>query len=306
MKMNVLVPFFMRSSATRTAAMFAVLWLLTPYARAQDTASVERGRYLFAAAGCEGCHTDTKNKGPKLAGGSALHTPFGTYYAPNITSDREHGIGNWTDTQFIRALREGVSPSGEYYFPVFPYPSFSKMTDRDMLDIKAYIFSLPAVARDNAPHDIKFPFGFRFTMVGWNWLFLDKGPLKPDPAHDEQWNRGAYLVRAVSHCGECHTERNILGATRRDRELGGSPVGPEGTSVPNITPNERTGVGKWSVEEIAEVLSSGLTPDDMVAGSMSEVVQGTSKMTEDDRTAIAVFLKSLPPVASPVSAAKKQ
>lgn len=304
MKMNALVPFFATFRPAVIAAAALVLPVLAAEAFAQDQAAIERGRYLYTAAGCEGCHTDIKNKGEKLAGGRALVTPFGTYYGPNITPDKQHGIGNWTDAQFIRALRDGVSPSGEHYFPVFPYTSFTKMTDKDMLDIKAYIFSLPPVARADTPHDIKFPFGFRFTMIGWKMLFLDKGPMQPDPAHDEQWNRGAYLTRAAAHCGECHTERNFLGAVRKDRELGGSPVGPEGGSVPNITPGGRN-VGQWSLEEIAEVLSSGLTPDgDSVSNGMDEVVANTSKLTESDRIAIAVFMKSLPPVQLPPRAAK--
>ena len=163
MKMNALVPFFMmlRLAVVLAAASFSIL---SSPASAQDAAAIERGKYIYTAAGCEGCHTDTKNKGEKLAGGRALVTPFGTYYGPNITPDKTHGIGNWTDAQFIRALREGVSPSGEHYFPVFPYTSFSKLTDRDILDLKAYIFSQPAVARADTPHDIKFPFGFRFKI----------------------------------------------------------------------------------------------------------------------------------------------
>jgi len=303
MQMNALVPFFMTVRRTFALAALATVTFATS-AHAQDAAAIERGKYLYTAAGCEGCHTDVKNKGEKLAGGRALVTPFGTYYGPNITPDKDYGIGNWTDAQFIRALREGISPSGEHYFPVFPYPSFTKMTDRDILDIKAYIFSQPAVARPDVPHDIKFPFGFRFTMAIWKMLFLDEGPMQPDPAHDAQWNRGAYLVRAVTHCGECHTERNFLGATRRDRELGGSPIGPDGRSVPNITPTERTHVNQWSVEEIAEVLSSGLTPEgDTVGNGMDEVVANTGKLTEEDRTAIAVFVKSMPPVPLPPRAA---
>ena len=213
-----------------------VLAAVSAPARAQDAAAIERGKYIYTAAGCEGCHTDTKNKGAPLAGGRALATPFGTYYGPNITADKQHGIGGWSDADFIRALREGVSPSGEHYFPVFPYTSFTKMTDRDMLDLKAYIFSLPAVAQPDIPHDIKFPFGFRFTMVGWKMLFLDKGPLAPNPGRDAQWNRGAYLVEALAHCGECHSPRNFMGAVKKDRAFAGSPVGPDGDSVPNITP----------------------------------------------------------------------
>jgi mono/diheme cytochrome c family protein len=299
MKMNALVQFFMMLRPAIVLAAAFLPFVIAP-AAAQDAAAIERGKYIYTAAGCEGCHTDAKNKGEKLAGGRALVTPFGTYYGPNITPDKTHGIGNWTDAQFIRALREGVSPSGEHYFPVFPYTSFSKLTDRDMLDLKAYIFAQPAVARADTPHDIKFPFGFRFTMIGWKMLFLDKGPLQPDPSHDAQWNRGAYLVRAAAHCGECHTERNILGAVRKDRELGGSPTGPEGRSVPNITPHEKTHIGQWSADEIAEVLSSGLTPEgDSVSNGMDEVVANTGKLTEDDRMAIAVFLKSLPPAPPP-------
>src|SRR5262249_49130586 len=145
MKMNALVPFFMMLRPAVVAAAAALFSVIAAQASAQDQnkdqTAVERGRYLYTASGCEGCHTDVKNKGEKLAGGRALKTPFGTFYGPNITPDKEHGIGNWTDAQFIRALREGVSPSGEHYYPVFPYTSFSKLTDRDMLDIKAYLFA---------------------------------------------------------------------------------------------------------------------------------------------------------------------
>lgn len=272
---------------------------LSAPARAQDAAAIERGKYIYTAAGCQGCHTDTKNKGAPLAGGRALATPFGTYYGPNITADKQHGIGAWSDADFIRALREGVSPSGEHYFPVFPYTSFTKMTDQDMLDLKAYIFSLPAVAQPDKPHDIKFPFGFRATMVGWKMLFLDKGPLAPDPVRDAQWNRGAYIVQALAHCGECHSPRNFMGAVKKDLAFAGSPIGPDGDSVPNITPHEETGIGKYSAEEIGEILSSGLKPDgDVVAGSMEEVVQGTAKLSDDDRAAIVAYLKSLPPIST--------
>jgi mono/diheme cytochrome c family protein len=284
---------------------FLALLAQVSAARAQDAASIERGKYLFTAADCVGCHTDVKSKGAPLAGGRALITPFGTYYGPNITPDKQHGIGTWTDADFIRALRDGVSPSGEHYFPVFPYTSFTKMTDRDILDLKAYLFSLPAVAQPDKPHDIKFPFGFRFTMMFWKWLFLENGPFEPNPARDTQWNRGAYIVQALAHCGECHTDRNFLGAVKKDRELGGSQVGPDGDSVPNITPDERTGIGSWSEADIVEVLSSGLKPDgDVIGGAMGEVVQGTSKLSPDDLKAIATYLKALPPVRTPPPASK--
>ena len=274
-------------------------------ARGQDAAAIERGKYIYIAAGCQGCHTDTKAKGAPLAGGRALVTPFGTYFGPNITADPQHGIGAWSDADFIRALREGISPSGEHYFPVFPYTSFTKMTDRDMLDLKAYIFSLPAVAKADVPHDIKFPFGFRFSMIFWKLLFLDKGAFATNPTRDATRNRGAYIAEALSHCGECHTERNFMGAVKKDVALGGARLGPDGDSVPNITPDPDTGIGKWSEEEIIEVLSSGLLPDgDVVAGAMSEIVEGTSKLTPADLDAIAKYLKSLPPVRTASSPAK--
>ena len=284
----------------------ATLIALAAPAAAQDAAAIEHGKYLFGAAGCASCHTDVKNNGPLLGGGRALPTPFGTFYGPNITADKEHGIGAWTDAQFIQALRMGLSPKGEHYFPVFPYPSFTNMTDRDMLDLKAYIFSLPTSDRPSKPHEIKFPFNYRISMIGWNLLFLDPGPFKPDDSRDEAWNRGAYLVRAVAHCGECHTERNLFGAKRVDRELGGSPIGPDGDSVPNITPDEKSGIGGWSDSEISDLLQSGMTPDgDAVSRSMDEVIQNLSKLTDDDRNAIAVYLKSLPAVHTETRAAQK-
>jgi mono/diheme cytochrome c family protein len=284
------------------AAQFA----LAAPASAQKAASIEHGEYLFNAAGCASCHTDVKNNGPMLGGGRALATPFGTFYGPNITADKEHGIGAWTDAQFIQALRMGLSPKGEHYYPVFPYPSFTYMTDQDMLDIKAYIFSLPTSDRPSKPHRINFPFNYRVAMIGWNLLFLDPGPYKPDDSRDDAWNRGAYLVRAVAHCGECHTERNFLGAKRRDRELGGSPVGPDGDSVPNITTDETSGIGGWSESEINDLLAMGMTPDgDTVSRSMDEVVQNLSKLTDDDRQAIVTYLKALRPVRVETKAPKK-
>jgi len=275
---------------------------LTPPASAQQTDAVKRGAYIFHAAGCAGCHTDTKNKGALLAGGHALKTPFGTYYGPNITADKTHGIGNWSDADFIRALREGKSPDGDHYFPVFPYPSFTKMTDQDMRDLKAYIFSLPAVATPNKPHDINFPFGFRFSMIFWKILFFDEGAYKADPAQNAEWNRGAYLSNALSHCGECHTPRNFMGALKSDMNMAGTPDGPDNGSVPNITPDKDTGIGKWSHAEIMDVLDGGMMPDgDFVGGAMTEVSDNLAKISKEDRKAIAVYIKSLPPIRNKVT-----
>lgn len=277
----------------------ALAWASTAKAESDP---VKRGAYLFAAGGCAGCHTDSKNKGPLLAGGGPLKTPFGTYYGPNITADKTHGIGKWSDREFIRALRQGISPNGSLYFPVFPYPSFTKMTDRDMRDLKAYIFSLPAVAKRNKPHDIKFPFGIRFSMIGWNFLFLDKGPEPPDPARSAEWNRGAYLVRALVHCGECHTPRNFLGAVDRDKELAGTPDGLDGDPAPNVTPDPETGIGKWSADELLDFIGEGMLPDgDIVGGAMADVSENLAKLTSDDLKAITIYIKSLPPIRNKVT-----
>ena len=259
-----------------------------------------RGEYLAAAAGCEGCHTDAKNGGRAYAGGRALTTPFGTFYAPNITPDPDTGIGRWSDAQFLNALREGARPDGSNYFPVFPYPSFTKITDDDARAIKAYLFAQPAVRQSNRAHDVAFPFSWRFLLNGWKLLFFNPGPFRPAPERSEAYNRGAYLVTALAHCGECHTPRNWFGATEPSRFLAGTSHGPDGKAVPNITPDSKTGIGNWSDDDIVTLLKDGQTPDfDFVGGAMAEVVKDTARLTDDDRRAIAVFLHSVPAVPSP-------
>jgi mono/diheme cytochrome c family protein len=267
--------------------------------------SVERGAYLFAAGGCLGCHT--AKDGTPLAGGRALKTPFGTFYGPNITPDREHGIGAWSDEDFIRAMREGVDPEGDDLFPVFPYPSFTNITDQDLLDLKAYIFSLPASAEPSREHEVDFPFGWRFLMTPWKWLNFAEGPFEPDPQQTPEWNRGAYLTTALGHCGECHSPRGWLGEVDSAEPLSGNTEGPEGDKVPNITPDPDTGIGGWSTGQIVTALRSGLLPDgDVVGGAMAEVVkESTSKLTDEDREAIAVYLMSLEPVRNEEAKATK-
>ncbi len=283
---------------------FAALVILTvgiEPAFAQSDA-VKRGQYIFTASGCAGCHTDTKGKQTFLAGGHPLKTPFGTYYGPNITRDKTHGIGNWSDEDFIRALREGKAPDGSHYFPVFPYTSFTKMTDQDMKDLKAYLFSVPPSDKPNIPHDIDFPFNIRLTMIGWKLLFFDEGVFTPDPDKDKTWNRGAYLAEAMVHCGECHTPRNILGATKSDMAYAGNKDGPKGDLAPNITPDEETGIGKWSHKAIVEVLQIGILPDgDFVGGTMAEVTENMGKLTEGDLKAIASYFKALPAIRNKVT-----
>jgi mono/diheme cytochrome c family protein len=278
------------------AAAFALLPVLS-FPAAADLAS--QGAYLTNAAGCEDCHTDREHGGQPYAGGRALATPFGTFYSPNITPDPETGIGRWSDKDFLRALRDGVRPDGANFFPVFPYPSFTKITDADVQAIKAYLFSLPAVRRANRTHDVPFPFSWRVLQNIWKLLFFSPGPFRPPPDRSEAYNRGAYLVTALAHCGECHTPRNWFGATEPDRFLAGNPHGPDGKPVPNITPDPQTGIGDWTEEDIVTLLKTGQTPEfDFVGGAMGEVVRNTSRLDDADRRAIAVYLKSVPAIHS--------
>lgn len=264
--------------------------------------SPERGKAVFDAGGCFACHTDVKGSGPALAGGPALKTPFGTFYAPNITPDPTHGIGRWTDAQFLGAMRDGVSPDGKPYYPVFPYTAYTKASEQDLLDLKAYLMTLPPVAQASRPHDVGFPFSIRLALLPWRWLNFTPGPWRPDPTKDVVWNRGAYLVEALSHCGECHTPRDFSGGLDRSRWLAGSRDGPAGEVGPNLTPHA-SGLAEWSEADIALALETGLTLEDNVGGSMAEVVRfSTSRMSAEDRRAIARYLKGLPPLPS---AAKK-
>lgn len=259
---------------------------------------VAYGEYVFRAGGCLECHTDTKNKGAALAGGRELATPYGAFYSPNITPDPETGIGRWTEAQFITAMREGKAPDGAPYFPAFPYTSFTKATDEDLRALWAYLKTQPAVSQPNRGHDLQFPFGIRSLMWGWRLLFFEAGAFKPDPAKPAEWNRGAYLVEALAHCGECHTPRNRLGGLQSDMRFAGSADNAEGERVPNITPHPKSGIGSWSEKDIAGYLGSGMTPDgDFAGGLMGDVIEHSTKyLTEQDRLAMAVYLKSLPPV----------
>ena len=266
-------------------------------ASAQDL--VKKGEYLFHAAGCAGCHTDVATKGPLLAGGRALKTPFGTFYSPNITPDPATGIGAWGDADFLKAVKGGVAKSGGHLFPAFPFPSYAAMTDDDAKAIKAYIFSLPAVNKPNRPHDVSPPFGWRIAAWGWQLLFFQGPAVPPPPAGaSEEVRRGHYLATALGHCGECHTPRNALGVLDLSRHLAGNPTGPGG-KIPNITSHE-SGIGKVSEGDLMTMLESGMTPDgDVLGGEMTEVVnETTSKLTPADRKALVAYLKATAPLPS--------
>ena len=255
---------------------------------AQDA---KRGEYLSKAAGCLGCHTEEKKDASAYAGGRALKTPFGTFYGPNITPHKEAGIGAWSEADFVRAIREGRRPDGANLFPAFPYPSFTKMSDADLRDLWAYLRSLPANATPSRPHELGFFFRWRFVVSIWKWFFFTPGALVADTTKSEVLNRGAYLVQALGHCGECHTPRNFLGGAKKDRFLAGAKLGE--TAVPNITP---TRLKKVSDGELKEVLQTAMTSDgDVLAESMAEVVRNTtSQLSVPDLDAMIAYLRILP------------
>lgn len=280
-----------------------VFWYLTmPQQLAADdlpthTADADHGQYIFAASGCSSCHSAPDAKGDDkliLAGGLRFETEFGTFIAPNISPDPNAGIGSWTPLEFVNAITRGVSPEGAHYYPAFPYTSYSHAKLTDILDLKAYMDTLPPVANAAPAHDVGFPFNVRRGLGLWKVLFADFSAFEEDPSKSEQVNRGAYLVNALGHCGECHTPRNPLGATDRTLAFAGAP-NPDGKGfIPNITPHS-DGLGGWSAEDIAYALESGFTPDfDSLGGSMAAVVENTSKLTTEDREAIAAYLKSVP------------
>ncbi|HUB96943.1 MAG TPA: cytochrome c [Stellaceae bacterium] len=283
---------------TRALAAAALLMIaVAGCAFAQENDPVARGAYLVAAAGCATCHTDKKNGGPPFAGGAALTTPFGVFYGKNITPAPRFGIGTWTEAQFHRALRDGIDDDDHYMYPVFPFTSYTGMTDQDISDIYAFLKTQKPVPQRAKRHDIKFPFEYRPLLFFWRTLFFTPGPLDPVAGKDAQWNRGRYLVEAVAHCEECHTPRNFLGALERDHAFAGNPDGPDGQKAPNITPDPETGIGKWSIADIVGVLKDGITPDgDSVGSGMADVVEGTGKLTDADLQAIATYIKSVPPL----------
>jgi mono/diheme cytochrome c family protein len=251
---------------------------------------VKRGQYLAAAGGCLGCHTEDKEKATPYAGGRALKTPFGTFYGPNITPHPQAGIGGWSESDFIRAMREGRRPDGTHYFPAFPYPSFTLITDADLRDLWAYLRSLPPDARPSRSHELGILYRWRFLLWGWKWLFFRPGPFAPEPKATAVVNRGAYLTRALGHCGECHTPRNFLGGPKKDRFLGG-----EKDVAPNLTPMR---LKKSSDADLKNFLTTGLTAEgDVPAKEMGEVIANTtSKLTPQDLDALIAYLRSLPPL----------
>ncbi|HEV2153361.1 c-type cytochrome [Bradyrhizobium sp.] len=288
----------------------AYWWLSAPVVAAVSpgsahAADLANGEVMFNAGGCASCHAvpDQPDR-LKLGGGVAIKSPFGTFYAPNISSDPTYGIGKWTEAEFVNAVMHGVSPSGQHYFPAFPYTSYQHAKRTDVLDLFAYLKTLPAVAGKVRDHYVGFPFNIRRNVGIWKFLFMDGKPFVADGTKSPQWNRGAYLVNSFGHCAECHSPRNALGGIISGERFAGGP-NPEGEGwVPNITQKR---LGEWSAKDIAYFLKTGELPDgDSVGGAMTRVIKNTSQLPEADIAAMADYLKSLPPVDGPPRPKRKE
>lgn len=261
-----------------------------------EAGDVARGAYLARASGCIACHTRIDDSGAPLAGGPALETPFGSFYAPNLTTDPEHGIGGWTLEQFATALRKGISPEGKPYYPAFPYSFYTGLSDQDIADLWAAFKTVPAVSESAPEHAVAFPFNQRNGLYLWQQLFFTEGGLGVSTGVDKgknvMYRRGEYLVESAAHCAACHTPRNLLGGLKRDQDYSGSASMLQGEGqIPAITPQALTEAG-WSVKDLAWALQSGIKPDgDVFGGSMGEVVRdGTAYLKQEDLEAMAYYL----------------
>tara|TARA_R110000868_G_scaffold408790_1_gene692454 strand:- start:8880 stop:9761 length:882 start_codon:yes stop_codon:yes gene_type:complete len=280
-----------------------VAWWLTGPERLPDdamaglTGDAARGETVFYAGGCASCHAapDAADDAMLvLAGGRALVSDFGTFYAPNISPDMDHGIGSWSALDLANAMKQGVSPQGQHLYPAFPYTTYTRASLQDIADLYAFLRTLPADATPNRAHDIGFPFNIRRALGGWKLLFLNDDWVQED-VESEALKRGRYLVEALGHCAECHTPRNAIGGLDTMRWLGGAPNPSGQGEIPNIT----SGALGWSEEEVAEYLTSGFTPDfDVVGGEMADVVSNIAHLDDADRAAIAAYVKAVPAVTN--------
>ena len=292
-------------------AAFGLYWWLSapvavavalPAARAPDLAN---GQELFNVGGCASCHAvPSQPDRLRLGGGLPIGSPFGTFYAPNISQDSADGIGRWSEADFVKAVMKGVSPGGAHYFPAFPYTSYAHAKVDDVRDLFAYLKTLPAVPGKVRDHDLSFPFNIRRNVGIWKLLFMDDAPFTLVAARSPEWNRGAYLVNGFGHCAECHSPRNLLGGIIEAQRFAGGP-NPEGEGwVPNIT---QKGIGDWSVKDIADFLETGDMPEgDSASGAMRPVIKNLSQLTAADRAAMADYLKSLPPVEGPTPPKRRE
>lgn len=289
------LPAHLITAATPTSLLAQAIPESTP-----NAAQLRRGQYLIKAGDCMSCHL--RAGGEPLAGGLGMKTPFGTVYTPNITSDSATGIGGWTNDQFHAAMHDGIDEHGRNLYPAFPYPWFRLLSRDDDDAMLAYLMSTPAVHYKPPPNELPFPFNIRFIVKGWNFLFLKTEEWRNDPSQSAQWNRGAYLVNGPGHCSGCHSPKNMFGADKPGQALQGSRI--DNSVAPDLTGNERTGLGRWTTDEIAEYLGTGRNVHAGAGGVMAEVVTySTALMRDDDRQAMAVYLKSLAPSPTAVALA---
>lgn len=278
------------SAGVVTAAVFA--WPIGQNVELSTTVGdPNRGAYLARMSGCIACHTNAEEGGAPLAGGLALPTQFGTFYSPNLTTDKQYGIGAWTIKDFSRAVRQGISPEEKPYYPAFPYPFYAKLSDQDIADLWAAFQTVPPVNEPSKPQEMVFPFNFRDGLKLWRATFLKTMGFEPDPSQSDVWNRGKYIVEGPAHCGACHTPRNFAGARQAELKMHGAQGLPDGGKSPPITRNALK-EKNWTVSNLKYALKTGILPDgDAFGGSMGEVVRdGTSFLSDDDLTAIATYL----------------
>ena len=293
----------MKIIAISTSAVILMLafWVITS-AKIPEFSSVEnnqgslkKGEYVFNASGCASCHSSpdtTQEEKLVLTGGRAFPSPFGTFYAPNISMDKVNGIGAWSEKDFVNAVRHGVSPEGKHYYPSFPYTAYANMTDQDIADLWVYFKSIPESSKPSIDHDLPMYLRWRRPLAFWK-LLNKREPIIELVSSDATVQRGAYLVETLGHCGECHTPRNFIGGLQYEYWLGGAKNPAGRGMIPNITSSKLN----WNTEEIIEYLASGFTPDfDVAGGHMAHVIENTSKLTEEDRRAIAEYLKAIPGV----------
>lgn len=257
--------------------------------------AVERGKYLAVLGDCAGCHTNGAH--PAYSGGRAFEAGFGIVYSSNITPDRATGIGAWTNDQFYRAMHEGISATGKHLYPAFPYAYFTHITRADTGALFAYLKTQKPVRAVPLKDRLVFPFNIRTGMIAWNAMFLDTTPFKPDPSKSHAWNRGAYIVNGLGHCGACHTPKNVMFGDKKDAAFTGETV--DHWFSANLTGSKRDGLGSWNKADIVQYLKTGQNTHAVAVGSMQEVITlSTSKMQDGDLAAIAEYLKSLPAQAA--------
>ena len=267
----------------------------SPAAVAATPANIARGAYLARAGDCMACHT--ARGGADYAGGRAMQTPFGDILAPNITSDRDTGIGAWSADDFWRALHNGKSRDGRLLYPAFPYTNYTKVTRADSDALFAFMQTVPAVRQANTPHTLRFPYNQQIALAGWRLLYFKPGVFEPAPAQSPAWNRGAYLVEGLGHCSACHSARNAAGAI--EGSLGGGLIPIIGWYAPSLTSDAEAGLGRWDVAQIVQLLKTGVSPRATVVGPMAEVVaKSLQYVSEPDVAAMAAYLKSLPATAA--------